>query len=187
MKSLISVAATAALVLLACAPKAGADESKTAPKVGYPSPDFSAPASGGGTIRLGDLKGRVVVLYFYPKDDTPGCTVEAKGFRDFAADFGKAGAVVLGVSRDSLESHAKFAKKFDLTFALLADTDGKIHDAYGAWKDGSIFGRSALGVDRSTFVIDGDGVLRKAWHSVNPDGHAEEVLAFVKGMAPPAK
>ncbi len=185
MKNTFAIAAVAALMLAACAGRADAEESKAAKiEAGAKAPDFSGPASTGGTIGLKDLKGKVVVLYFYPKDDTPGCTVEAKGFRDYAADYTKAGAVVLGVSKDDLDSHAKFVKKFDLTFALLADTDGKIHDAYGAWKQGSIFGRSALGVDRSTFVIDGDGTVRKVWHSVNPDGHVEEVLAFVKSLAP---
>ncbi len=184
VKNTWMVAAMAAMVLGACAGRADAEESKAARiEAGTKAPDFSTPASTGGSIALKDLKGRVVVLYFYPKDDTPGCTVEAKGFRDYAAEFAKAGAVVLGVSRDGLDSHAKFARKFDLTFALLADTDGKIHDAYGAWKEGSIFGHSALGVDRSTFVIDGEGTVRKAWRSVSPDGHAEEVLAFVKGLA----
>jgi len=153
-------------------------------EAGVPAPDFRAPASTGGTIGLADLKGKVVVLYFYPKDDTPGCTAEAKGFRDLADDFGKAGAVVLGVSRDGLESHAKFARKHGLTFALLADPDGRIHDAFGAWKEGSIFGRSPLGVDRSTFVIDGLGVVRKAWHGVDPDGHATRVLDFVRSLEP---
>jgi peroxiredoxin Q/BCP len=185
VKNTFAITAVAALMLAACAGRADAEESKAARiEAGAKAPDFSASASTGGTIGLKDLKGKVVVLYFYPKDDTPGCTVEAKGFRDYAADFTKAGAVVLGVSKDDLDSHAKFVKKFDLTFALLADTDGKIHDAYGAWKQGSIFGRSALGVDRSTFVIDGDGTVRKVWHSVSPDGHAEDVLAFVKSLAP---
>jgi len=184
VKRSIPAAVVAAFLCLACAPGAVADETPP-PRIeaGAKGPDFRAPASTGGTIGLSDLKGRVVVLYFYPKDDTPGCTVEAKGFRDFAAEFEKTGAVVLGVSRDGLESHEKFSKKYGLSFALLADTDGAIHDAWGAWKPGSIFGHSALGVDRSTFVIDGDGIVRRAWHGVNPDGHAEEVLAFVKGLA----
>ncbi len=185
MRNTFTIAAVAALMLAACTGKADADESRTLKiEVGAKAPDFSAFSSTSGTIALKDLKGKVVVLYFYPMDDTPGCTVEAKGFRDYAADFTKAGAVVLGVSKDGLDSHAKFAKKFDLTFALLADTDGKIHDAYGAWKEGSIFGHTALGVNRSTFVIDGNGEVRKVWRSVNPDGHAEEVLAFVKSLAP---
>ena len=180
----IVAAAVAALVGVGGGREARAEAGSSKVDTGMPAPDFRAQASTGGTIGLADLKGKVVVLYFYPKDDTPGCTVEAKGFRDLADDFGKAGAVVLGVSRDGLESHAKFARKHGLTFALLADPDGRIHDAFGAWKEGSIFGRSPLGVDRSTFVIDGLGVVRKAWHGVDPDGHATRVLDFVRSLEP---
>ncbi len=185
----IRVVAAAVVALVGAGVAGGAREAWAETKVakveaGMPAPDFRAPASTGGTIGLSDLKGKVVVLYFYPKDDTPGCTAEAKGFRDLADDFGKAGAVVLGVSRDGLESHAKFAKKHGLTFALLADADGRIHDVFGAWKEGSIFGRSPLGVDRSTFVIDGEGLVRKAWHGVDPDDHAARVLDFVRSLAP---
>jgi peroxiredoxin Q/BCP len=148
---------------------------------GTPAPDFTAPASDGSTVRLSALKGKVVVLYFYPKDDTPGCTVEAKSFRDDEAELKSLGVVLLGVSRDDLDSHRRFVTKYGLAFPLLADPDGAIHDAYGAWKPGSVFGRTALGVDRSTFVIDRQGVVRKAWHGVDPDGHAAQVVDFIKG------
>jgi thioredoxin-dependent peroxiredoxin len=178
-------AAAAALAVAACAPGADAGEAAKGARVeaGQKAPDFRAPASDGGEKGLSDFAGKVVVLYFYPKDDTPGCTIEAKDFRDFAADFAAAGAAVVGVSADDLESHGKFAKKHGLAFTLLSDPDGRILDAYGAWKEGSIFGRTAMGVDRSTFVIDGTGTVRRAWRSVNPMGHAQEVLAFVRSLS----
>jgi peroxiredoxin Q/BCP len=163
-------------------PRCASAEPRAGLQVGQPAPDFRAAASDGKTYALADLKGRVVVLYFYPKDDTPGCTVEAKGFQGEGTAFAAAGAVVLGVSRDDLESHHAFAGKYDLTFPLLVDADGAIHDAYGAWKEGSLFGRTALGVDRSTVVIDREGIVRKIWRSVSPDGHAAEVLAFVRSL-----
>lgn len=162
--------------------KAAKSDKVVALAVGDRAPSFSAPASTGGTLSLGDFAGRIVVLYFYPKDDTPGCTVQAKDFRDADARMAALGAQVLGVSRDGLESHLKFTGKFDLNFPLLSDTDGAIHDAYGAWKGGA-WGRTPLGVDRSTFVIDGQGVIRKIWRSVDPAGHSDEVLAFVQTLA----
>jgi peroxiredoxin Q/BCP len=158
------------------------------PAVGDPAPAFLAPATTGGTLSLGDFAGRIVVLYFYPKDDTPGCIAEAKGFRDAEADMAALGVQVLGVSLDGLDSHRKFVEKHGLNFPLLADTDGRIHDAYGAWK-GGIWGRNAMGVDRATFVIDRDGVVRKVWRRVNPSGHGDDVLDFVRtlgGAAEPA-
>jgi peroxiredoxin Q/BCP len=169
--------------LAGCGPAAAEAQG---PQVGQPAPVFRAAASDGRTYELADLRGKVVVLYFYPKDDTPGCTVEAREYQENAAAFAAAGAVVLGVSRDDLESHHAFAGKYDLTFPLLVDTDGAIHDAYGAWKPGSVFGRTALGVDRSTVAIDRDGAVRRIWKSVNPQGHAAEVLAFVQALSAPA-
>ena len=160
-----------------------AEESSGALRVGQAAPGFQAPASDGKTYSLDGLKGQVVVIYFYPKDDTPGCTTEAKGFQSAGASFAAAGAVVLGVSRDDLESHKEFAGEYGLTFPLLIDPDDTLHDAYGAWKQGSIWGRTALGVNRSTIVIDREGIVRKVWRSVEPTGHAEEVLAFVKSLA----
>jgi peroxiredoxin Q/BCP len=156
-----------------------ADESP-GPSVGSPAPDFQAPSSTGGNISLADLKGRIVVLYFYPKDDTPGCTVQAKQFRDADDDLRELGVAILGVSLDGLKSHARFIKKYNLNFPLLSDDGGKIHDAYGAFKKGSLFGRTAMGVDRSTFVIDKDGIIRKVWRSVSVKGHSDEVLAFIR-------
>lgn len=157
-------------------------QSSVAPRVGEPAPLFQGVLADGDPVALQDLRGRTVVLYFYPKDDTPGCTIEAKGFRDLAPAFEAAGAVVLGVSRDSPESHRKFRKKHDLNFGLISDPEGRIHDAYRAFKEGSVFGRTALGVDRSTFVIGPDGILLREWRSVDPSGHAEEVLRFVQGI-----
>lgn len=179
MRSLLRVAGFAAFVPLLIA---GPARAEGGPVEGRPAPGFRAPASDGRMLSLADFRGRTVVLYFYPKDDTPGCTLEAKSFRDAAAEFQRLGAVVLGVSRDDRESHDRFAKKYDLNFPLIEDGDGKVHDAYDAWKH-NVFGRTALGVDRSTFVIDGDGILRKAWRGVNPGGHVDEVLAFVRTMA----
>jgi len=153
-----------------------------APSVGAPAPSFQGIDAEGRPVTLENFRGSVLVLYFYPKDDTPGCTVEAKGFRDLEDAFRKAGARVVGVSRDDGDSHRKFTRKYDLNFLLLSDPDGRIHDAYGAFKSGSIFGRSALGVDRSTFVIGPDGTLLREWRSVNPSGHAEEVLRFVQSL-----
>lgn len=151
------------------------------PGAGAAAPAFSAPATVGGTLSLADFAGRIVVLYFYPKDDTPGCIAEAKGFRDAEADMAALGVQVLGVSLDGLDSHRKFVEKHGLNFPLLADTDGRIHDAYGAWK-GGVWGRNAMGVDRSTFVIDRDGVVRKVWRGVKPNGHGDEVLSFIRTL-----
>ena len=181
--TMILTAALAALTT-SMAPACRASPAQATARIdaGTRAPDFSAPASDGKTYALAGLHGKIVVLYFYPKDDTPGCTVEAKGFRDADADLAALGAVVLGVSRDDLESHQQFARKYGLNFPLLSDPDGRIHDAFGAWKEGSVFGRTAMGVDRSTFVIDGDGVVRKAWHGVDPGEHKAEVLAFVRTL-----
>jgi peroxiredoxin Q/BCP len=146
-------------------------------KVGDPAPEFSAPASGGRNLALADLKGKNVVLYFYPKDDTPGCTKEACGFRDAHAALTKKGAVVLGVSPDAVKSHDKFAAKFDLPFPLLADTDHKIAEAYGVWGEKQFMGRKYLGVHRVTFLIGADGRIRALWPEVKPETHAAEILA----------
>jgi peroxiredoxin Q/BCP len=149
---------------------------------GMAAPDFTAPSSEGGTLSLHDLKGKIVVLYFYPKDNTPHCTKEACSFRDAKAELQAAGAVVLGVSKDSSESHQKFKEKHGLNYPLLSDPEGAIITAYGAWKKGSIFGRTALGMDRCTFVIDRGGVVRKIWRKVDVKNHDQEVLAFVKSL-----
>ncbi|HEX5219184.1 MAG TPA: thioredoxin-dependent thiol peroxidase [Verrucomicrobiae bacterium] len=146
-------------------------------KEGDKAPDFSAPTNGGGTISLSELKGKNVILYFYPKDDTPGCTKEACAFRDDFAAFKKKGAVILGVSADSVKAHDKFVKKFELPFPLLADEDKKIVEAYGVWGQKSFMGRKYMGIHRVTFLIGPDGRIRKIWPKVKPEEHAEEVLA----------
>jgi peroxiredoxin Q/BCP len=154
-------------------------EAKAVPTEGQAAPDFTAESNELGTVRLADLRGKTVVLYFYPKDSTPGCTVEACGFRDANAALQAAGVVVLGVSKDSLKSHASFSKKYGLTFPLLSDPQGTLISAYGAWKQKSMFGHTALGIRRCTFVIDREGIVRRVWPDVKAAGHADEVLAFV--------
>ena len=152
------------------------------PAEGARAPDFTAVAHDGSQVTLAGLKGRPVVLYFYPKDDTPGCTVEACGFRDAHAQFGRHKAVVLGVSPDSPKSHVKFREKFGLPFTLLADEDHAIAERYGAWREKSMYGRSFMGIARSTFVIDSAGRIAKAFTSVKPEGHEREVLAAIAAL-----
>ena len=146
-------------------------------KEGDLAPDFSAPVSGGGKVSLADLKGKNVVLYFYPKDDTPGCTKEACAFRDEFAGFKKRGAIVLGVSIDPVKAHDKFVEKFKLPFPLLADENKSIVAAYGVWGEKSFMGRKYMGTHRVTFLIGPDGRIRKTWQQVKPDEHAAEVLS----------
>jgi peroxiredoxin Q/BCP len=146
-------------------------------KVGDLAPTFIAETGGGGKISLAGLQGKNVILYFYPKDDTPGCTKEACSFRDHFADFTKQGAVVLGVSPDAVKSHDKFAEKFKLPFTLLADVDKKIVQAYGVWGEKSFMGRKYVGVFRVTFLIGPDGRIKKIWPTVKPEEHVAEVLA----------
>ncbi|GAC1512459.1 MAG: thioredoxin-dependent thiol peroxidase [Chloroflexota bacterium] len=143
---------------------------------GDPAPDFTLPRSSGGSVSLRDLRGSGVVLYFYPKDDTPGCTKEACNFRDRHDEIEGARAVVLGVSPDSVAAHDKFAGKYKLPFALLADTNHEVAEAYGVWVQKSKFGRKYMGVERSTFLIDPEGKISKIWRKVKPDSHALEVL-----------
>lgn len=147
---------------------------------GVKAPDFSLPADDGSTVTLAGLKGRKVVLYFYPKDDTSGCTKEACGFRDSWKDVQRTGAVVLGVSPDGVVSHQKFKHKYDLPFPLLADTDHRVAEAYGAWGEKSMYGRRYQGILRTTFVIDGEGRIAHVFEKVKPDGHAAEVLATLR-------
>lgn len=149
---------------------------------GDKAPAFTLATDGGGKVKLAELKGKAVVLYFYPKDDTSGCTKEACGFRDNMAKLTKAGAVVIGVSRDSVASHDKFKAKHDLNFALGSDADGKVCEAYGTWIEKSMYGRKYMGIDRATFVIDGKGMIRNVWRKVKVPGHVEEVLAAVKAL-----
>jgi len=147
---------------------------------GKKAPAFTLESSEGGKVSLKDLKGKTVVLYFYPKDDTPGCTREACEFRDTQAPIKKAGAVVYGVSGDSLESHDKFTKKYKLNFPLLSDPGNKVAESFGAYGDKVLYGRKFKGIIRSTFVIDGDGVVRKVFGRVKVDGHAAKVLEAVQ-------
>lgn len=150
---------------------------------GQTAPDFDLPSDEGPNIRLSKLKGRPVVIYFYPKDDTSGCTREAKDFSDLAKDFAKAGVKIIGISPDSATSHAKFRKKHELTVALAADEDKAVAMAYGVWIEKSMYGRKYMGVDRSTFLIDAKGKVAQSWRKVKVPGHAEEVLAAAKEIA----
>ena len=154
-----------------------AKELKLTLKAGDVAPEFSEATNGGWKVSLGDFKGKPVILYFYPRDDTPGCTKEACAFRDQFAEFKKRGAVVLGVSTDPVKSHDKFVEKFKLPFTLLADEDKQIVAAYGVWGEKSFMGRKYLGTHRVTFLIGADGRIKKIWPQVKPDEHAAEVLA----------
>ncbi len=148
---------------------------------GTMAPDFTLPADGGGEVTLSSFRGRKVVLYFYPKDDTPGCTTEACNFRDDHSAITAAGAVVLGVSPDSVQSHDKFKLKHSLPFALLSDPEHRVAELYGAWGEKSMYGRTYLGVIRSTFVIDEDGRIARVFPKVRVKNHSQEVLAALGG------
>jgi peroxiredoxin Q/BCP len=152
-------------------------------EAGDKAPAFTLTADDGQKVRLADLKGRPVVLYFYPADDTPGCTKEACAFRDAQAKLAKSGAVVLGVSPDDLASHGKFRDKYSLNFPLLADPDHKVADKYGAWREKNMYGKKSMGIQRSTFLIDADGKVAKVWKRVSVDGHDEQVLAALADLA----
>jgi peroxiredoxin Q/BCP len=155
-------------------------------KVGGPAPAFSLESSAGGKISLKDLKGRWVVLYFYPKDDTPGCTKEACDFRDASRQVSSKSAVVLGVSPDSVASHQKFAVKHSLPFPLLADPDHAVAEKFGVWVEKSMYGRKYMGIERSTFVIDPAGKIAALWRKVRVPGHIDEVLESLGGATSPA-
>ena len=144
---------------------------------GKPAPDFELTSDSGETIKLSALQGKPVVLYFYPKDDTPGCTKQACGIRDAWGEFERTGAVVLGISPDDQRSHLEFREKYDLPFALLADTDHSTAEDYGVWKEKSYAGKRYMGVERTTFVIDAEGNVAKKLRNVKPDTHADDVLA----------
>lgn len=154
----------------------------SAPALNRVVADFTCEATGGETVRLKTLRGKKVVLYFYPKDNTPGCTTESQEFRDLHGRFRKAGAVVLGVSRDSVASHEKFREKYDLPFPLLSDRDEKLCRQFDVIREKTMYGRKTMGVERSTFLIDEQGRLRQEWRKVRVKGHAAEVLEAVKAL-----
>lgn len=151
-------------------------------KSGMPAPDFTLPADGGTTVALSSLRGKPVVLYFYPKDDTPGCTVEAQDFARLHGEFEKAGAVVLGISKDDVKKHDKFKAKFCLPFPLVSDT-AQVCETYGVWVEKSMYGKKYMGIERSTFLIGADGKIVRIWPKVKIEGHAQEVLESVKRTA----
>ena len=151
-------------------------------KPGDKAPDFTLATDGDGNVTLSKLKGKKIILYFYPKDDTSGCTSEACGFRDSLPKFGRTDATVIGISRDTVASHDRFKKKYDLPFMLASDEEGKVCEAYGTWVEKSMYGRKYMGIERATFLIDPKGVVRNVWHKVKVPGHVEEVLAAAKAI-----
>ena len=155
---------------------------QTALKDGAKAPPLTLPTDGGGEVSLKALAGKIVVVYFYPKDDTTGCTKEAIGFTEKAKDFAKAGAVVIGISKDSPAKHDKFKIKHKLDLILASDEEGKVVERYGAWVEKTLYGRKYMGIDRSTFLIDKTGVVRRIWRKVKVPGHVEEVLDAVKTL-----
>ena len=151
-------------------------------KEGQKAPPFVLPSSDGTTVDINDLRGTATVLYFYPRDNTPGCTIEAQDFTRAAPELRKHGAVVIGVSKDSIESHCKFRDKYNLSFPLLTDADGKVMTAYGAWGDKMMYGKKVTGIIRSTVLIDKDGTIVRHWPKVSVKGHADQVLEAVKAL-----
>ena len=149
---------------------------------GKKAPAFSMPTDGGGSTSLKGLKGQMVVLYFYPKDSTPGCTIEACDFRDLMADFSKIDATIIGVSKDSVKRHDNFKSKYELPFALASDAESDVCERYGVWVEKSMYGRKYMGIERATFLIDAKGTVRKVWRKVKVKGHADEVLAAIQAL-----
>ncbi len=145
-------------------------------------PEFELPTDGGGTVSTASLKGHPYVLYLYPKDDTPGCTTEARGFTEHKADFAALGVPVIGLSRDDVASHDRFKKKHDLDLVLASDEEGKLVEALGAWVEKSMYGKTYMGIDRSTFLVDGEGRIARAWRKVKVPGHVEEVLDAARAL-----
>lgn len=147
---------------------------------GQKAPNFTLEADDGRQVSLNEYLGKRVVLYFYPKDGTPGCTTEAVEFREVAKEFEKQGAMIVGVSKDSIESHQKFKQKHNLPFTLLSDPEGKITDLYGVWKKKNLYGRTYMGTERTTFLLDEKGFVTKVYHKVKPEGHAQTCLLELK-------
>jgi thioredoxin-dependent peroxiredoxin len=152
-------------------------------KPGDPAPPFDLPTAGGGSVSLAALKGKQAIVYFYPKDDTPGCTTEALNFTEKAKAFQAAKAAVVGISRDSVAKHDKFAAKHGLTVTLASDEDGKVCERYGVWVEKTLYGRTFMGIERATFLIDSKGVITRVWRKVRVPGHVEEVLKEVKAQS----
>lgn len=150
---------------------------------GDAAPDFTLPTDGEGTITLTALKGDAVIIYFYPRDDTPGCTTEALAFRDLKAEFARAGARIIGVSKDSVKRHDKFKTKHDLNFTLASDDSGAVCEAFGVWVEKNMYGRKYMGIERSTFLIDKTGVVQEIWRKVRVKGHVEKVLDAAKALS----
>lgn len=149
---------------------------------GDQAPDVTLDTSEGRSVKLSDLGGQRLVLYFYPRDDTPGCTQEARDFTDLSADFAAAGTRIIGVSKDSVASHTKFADKFAIPYALASDHSGRVCEAFGTWVEKSMYGRKYMGIDRATFLIAEDGRVSRSWRNVKPKGHAAEVLDAVRAL-----
>jgi len=152
------------------------------PEIGRKAPDFSLPDENGSLVSLNDFKGKKLVLYFYPKDSTPGCTTEARDFTARKQEFDAAGAVILGASKDSLKRHQNFISKQELKITLLSDEDGLLCDAYGVWIQKKLYGREYMGIERATFLIDQEGIIRNIWHKVKVKGHVDAVLEAVKAL-----
>jgi peroxiredoxin Q/BCP len=151
-------------------------------EISKPAPDFTLPQTGGGDVTLSDLKGKPVVLFFYPRDDTPGCTKESKGFSESRADFDAAGALVFGISKDSMASHDKFTAKHDLQVPLLSDEQGGVCEDYGVWKEKSMYGKKFMGIERTTVLIAADGTVAQVWPKVKVPGHVDKVLEAVRAL-----
>ena len=150
--------------------------------VGDNAPEFTIATDGGGSFSLSEMKGYNVIIYFYPKDDTPGCTKEACGFRDMVPDFSDSSAKIIGISKDTVAKHDKFKSKYELPFLLGADLEGNVCEAYGTWVEKSMYGRQYMGIERATFLVDKEGVLQGVWRKVKVKGHVEEVLSAVQNL-----
>ena len=152
------------------------------PEISQPAPDFTLPVTGGGEISLSALKGSAVVLYFYPRDDTPGCTKEAIGFSEHLDAFAAAGTKVFGISRDTMAKHDKFTAKHDLSVPLLTDEDGAMCEAYGVWVEKNMYGKKSMGIERATYLVDANGVIAQVWRKVKVPGHVEAVLEAAQAL-----